>query len=198
MPVVGRAWVEANKERIARAAEYSLKRQGQRPPMILWVKPAGQYWGLTTKFAEIVEGLRHAFRDLPGGDGKIRVLLAGESVPEVFKNACDVTVHVPSRALAPDLEVLLVPGRLCVVLAQSPVESPQGFPIPMGVISFEPAVVRRAHEIVTTILSGPGVALLHCSGNGGTVFTDIDESLNCLPVDIGGTSGEDAPGRKVQ
>lgn len=181
--VVGRVWVDANRERLARAAEYSLRREGPRPPMIIWIKPAVPYWGFTTKFVEILDGLRHAFRDVPGGDGKLKVLLGGETVPEAFDQACDVTVRVPTRALAPDLEVLLVPGRVCVVLGHSPVEATRGFPIPMGIVSFEPAVVRRAHELVTSLLSGSGVAIQHCSGNSEGAFVDIDRALNCMPVD---------------
>jgi hypothetical protein len=181
--VVGRVWVDANRERLARAAEYSLRREGPRPAMIIWIKPAVANWGFTTKFVEILNGLRHAFQDVPGGNGKLKVLLAGEAVHDAFKHACDVTVRVPSRALAPDLEVLLVPGRLCVVLAHSPVETTRGFPIPMGIVSFEPAVVRRAHELATTLLSGPGVAIQHSSGNSEDAFADIDRALNCMPVD---------------
>ena len=181
--VVGRVWVDANRERLARAAEYSLRREGPRPPLIVWIKPAVPHWGCTTKFVEILDGLRHAFRDVPGADGKLRVLLAGETVPEAFAQACDVTVRVPSRSLAPDLEVLLVPGRLCVVLAHSPVETARSFPIPMGIVSFEPAVVRRAHELVTSLLSGPGVSVEHCNGSSEEAFADIDRALNCMPVD---------------
>lgn len=151
--------------------------------MIIWIKSAVANWGFTTKFVGILDGLRHAFRDVPEGDGKLKVLLAGETVSDAFKQACDVIVPVPSRALAPDLEVLLVPGRLCVVLAHSPVETTRGFPIPMGIVSFEPAVVRRAHELATSLLSAPGVAIQHCSGSREEAFADIDRALNCMPVD---------------
>lgn len=181
--VVGRIWVDANRERLVRATEYSLRREGPRPPMIIWIKPAVAHWGFTTKFVEILDGLRHAFQEVPGVEGKLRVLLAGEAVPEVFDRACDVTVRVPGGAFAPNLEVLLVPGRLCVVLAHSPVETDRGFPIPMGIVSFEPAVVRRAHELVTSLLSGPGMSIQHCSGSSEDSFADIDRALNCMPVD---------------
>lgn len=150
--------------------------------MIVWIKPRVPYWGCPTKFVEVLDGLRHAFRDLPG-DGKLKVLVAGETVPEAFEQACEVTVRVPSGALAPDLEVLLVPGRLCVVLAHSPVEAARGFPIPMGISSFEPAVVRRAHELATTLLSGHGVSIQHCSGGVEDAFADIDRALSCMPIE---------------
>ena len=181
--VVGRVWVDANRKRLVRAAEYSLRREGPYPRMMIWLKPAVVRWGFTMKFVEILDGLRHAFRDVPGGDEKLKVLLAGETIPDTFDQACDVTVRVPSRALAPNLEVLLVPGRLCVVLAHSPVETTRGFPIPMGIVSFEPAVVRRAHELATSLLSGSAVVIQQCRGSKEDAFADIDRALNCMPVD---------------
>jgi hypothetical protein len=183
VPVVGRAWVDANRERIARAADYSLRREGKRPPMIIWIKPSGRYWGMSTKFVEIVEGLRRAFGDPPGPDGGLRALLAGEQIPDVFKHVCDGRVHVPGRALAPDLEVLLVPGRLCVVLAQSPIEAAEGFPIPLGIISFEASVVARVHGLVTQLLTLPGVSPQDGWANREDMFRDIDLALDCLPTE---------------
>lgn len=53
----------------------------------------------------------------------------------------------------------------------------------MGIVSFEPAVVKRAHDLVTSLLSGSGVAVQQCSGSSEAAFGEIDHALNCMPVD---------------
>lgn len=44
------------------------------------------------------------------------------------------------------LEVLLVPRRMVAVTVHTPIGPERGFPVPLGVLSFEPDVVRRAHR----------------------------------------------------
>lgn len=183
VPVVGRVWVEANQQRLASAAKYSVGREGPPPPMIIWIKPTVPFWGRTTKFAEILDGLRHAFRDMPKVEATLKVVLAGENVPEALGQLCDHTVQVPSQALSPDLEILLVPGRLCVVLAHSPIEASRGYPIPMGIVSFEPAVVRRAQELCTSLLSGAQLPTENRGSTNDDVLEQLDRALSCMPVD---------------
>ena len=44
------------------------------------------------------------------------------------------------------LEILLVPGVAVAVLVHAPIESPRGYAVPLGLISFDEAVLQRAER----------------------------------------------------
>ena len=44
------------------------------------------------------------------------------------------------------LEILLVPQVAVAVLVHAPIKSPRGYAVPLGLVSFDEAVLRRAQQ----------------------------------------------------
>jgi hypothetical protein len=44
------------------------------------------------------------------------------------------------------LEILLVPGVAVAILVHAPIESPRGYAVPLGLVSFDEAVLQRAQQ----------------------------------------------------
>ncbi len=55
------------------------------------------------------------------------------------------------------LEILIVPQVAIAAIAHAPVETPRGFAVPLGFVSFDAEVLRRAEQYVLDNL-GPYVA----------------------------------------
>ncbi|QCG98129.1 hypothetical protein E6C67_31045 [Azospirillum sp. TSA2s] len=68
---------------------------------------------------------------------------------EVFEA---ILTHDGPSTIQPTFELLLVPSRLVAILVHAPM-SGNGYPIPMGAISVDPAVVERAHGLMQRLLT---------------------------------------------
>lgn len=177
--VVGRVWVDANSARLKVAAEYAAKRVGKRPSMILWLKPSVPLWGMTTRLPDLIAALRASFPVADESEPeRIQAVIVGDDLPKCFQNIFSAAVKVPRRSLPPGLEVLLVPGRLAFVLAHSPIGVSDGYPVPMGIATFDPVVVERVHQLLTEALSVLGVAPEYCEGDTKNLLEEIDAALD--------------------
>ena len=81
----------------------------------------------------------------------------------------------PEGTIPSSIEILLVPQRVVAVTVHAPVVEGRGFPIPIGFLSFEPTVVRRAHRYLETEL--PRQLSSHASAE----FLDIQPWIQWEP-----------------
>lgn len=78
--------------------------------------------------------------------------VAGEPARHVLE-AFDLTVSGADFGSGPTaIEVLVVPGLVAAVQVHAPIGAIQAFPVPLGVLSFDERVVRRAHETLLNYL----------------------------------------------
>lgn len=151
--VIGTVWTEVNRTRFASALKSALARGGKPPSMVFWLKPALPLWGMTTRLQDILGAVAKQFA--PEGDERapVRAVLVGdEEPPRRFSKAFNAVVKVPTRRLPRGLEVFLVPGRLAFVLLHTPIGVAEGYPVPLGIASFDPKVVERVHGIMTDVM----------------------------------------------
>lgn len=180
---MGRLWVDANRDRVHVAATYAAKVPLVRPGLMLWLKPSVPFWGMTTRVPELISNLRSTLA--PADDNRstpMRAVLVGDDLPKSFERIFNAIVRVPSRSMPRGLEILLVPGRLAFLLAHSPIGVEDGYPVPMGLASFDAEVVRRVHQVMTEVISAPGVSEESCDWQTESVLQEIDDALDASSV----------------
>jgi len=62
-------------------------------------------------------------------------------------------VELPSRSELPaTLEVLLIPSNVAAVLVHAPIGTSRGFPVPLGILSFDTGVVEKVASMLMRFL----------------------------------------------
>jgi hypothetical protein len=178
--VIGNIWTEANRIRLASALRSAGDRGLKPPTMVLWLRPSLPFWGMTARLPETLEAVVKHFAP---ADGEQRLplrsaLISDEDWPRLFTKAFNAIVDVPAHRLPQGLEVFLVPGRLAFVLVHTPIGIDEGFPIALGVASFDLKVVERVHAVVTDILSGAFSESLHCDWATDHLLDELDAALD--------------------
>jgi hypothetical protein len=177
--VLGHVWTDANRSRFASALEYAFARSGKACTMQIWLRPTLPTWGMTTRLQDTLAAVaRHSIRP----DAEIRdvraIMIGDEKPPRAFSHMFNAIVRVPARHLPPGLEIFLIPGRLAFIVLHTPVGTREGYPVPMGVMSFDPKVVERAHGIISDILAGAHPTPTHCDWQSTSILGEIDAALD--------------------
>ena len=108
---------------------------------------------VTRQFAERADVAATTIRSVMIGDDRSH---------SQFKHAFDCVLTVPPTGLPGGLEIFVVPGHLAYVAIHIPIKG-DGFPIPFGVLSFDPKLVVRAQSVLKRILSSQGATVRHCT-----------------------------------
>jgi hypothetical protein len=77
---------------------------------------------------------------------------------------------------------LLVPGHLASVSARTPIDCDEGYPIPLGIISFETEVVQRLHKVVFELLEGSRDMASYIDWESTSIVSDIESALRRGPA----------------
>ena len=151
--IVGALYQPENIERIATAIGYAKACAPKSDDVFLWAVPKQSAWGASRSFLELLETLAKEGVDIdPTGTKLERTpILVDEGKPQWrLIKAVPTTYCRPSTGAIPSsLEILLIPRRVAAVVVHAPIGEGRGFPVPLGILSFDAAIVRRVHGYLT-------------------------------------------------
>jgi hypothetical protein len=154
--IIGALYQPENIERFSTAIGYTKDRPHFQDDLFVWVVPNQSAWGASRSFLELVEILASEDRpiDQDGSRSRRNPVVIDEGKPQRhLSKAVSTTYCRPNNGAIPDsLEILLIPGRVAAAVVHAPITEGRGFPIPLGVLSFDEAVVRRVHEYLASQL----------------------------------------------
>jgi hypothetical protein len=151
--IIGALYQPENIERIATAIGYSNVRSPSKDDSFLWVVPKQSAWGASRSFLELHETLAKEGVEIDATGRKLErtPIVIDEGKPQWrLTRAVPTTYCRPSTGAIPSsLEVLLIPRRIAAVVVHTPIGEGRGFPVPLGILSFDAAIVRRVHQYLT-------------------------------------------------
>lgn len=150
----------------------------QPPAMQIWLRPGVPYWGMTTRLPDILGAVSRKFGQQEQDARAVRaIMIGGESASPGFKNVFNAVVEVADQDLPNGLEIFLVPGRVAYVALNTPIGHEEGYPIPIGIISFDPTVVAVAQATVLELLTTSYCKPAFCDWQSGDVLAEIEAAL---------------------
>jgi len=158
--------------------KYAATMSSRNPGMQIWLRPDVPYWGMTTRLPDILGAVVRKFGEGEQEPRAIRAIMIGSEGPSpAFKNVFNAFVEVADKDLPIGLEVFLVPGHVAYVALNTPIGHHEGYPIPVGIISFDPtvlaAVQKRVLDLVTTSYLKP----TFCDWQSADVLAEIEAAL---------------------
>jgi hypothetical protein len=154
--IFGTLWIERNLKKVLSAAlEHSAELPGMNDAPLIWLRPDIPFWGCSTKLDALVDEL--AKHLVPEGRMEPRdcVILAHDDRDSVwrFGDVFDVVCSLRSGRIPRNFELLLVPGRIFAALVHVPLNGSEGYPMPLGIVSFDQDLVRGVHELMSDIVA---------------------------------------------
>lgn len=151
VPIVGTLFTEANRERLRKALDYARAKTTSPPGLVVWQTPALPRWGSTRRLPQTIEMIQQLTGD--AGREPTSVAMAIDKAPWHLVHSFDAVVG--SRAIDLGLgamEILLVPNQLASVIVHTAVGQRDSYPVPLGIISFDPIVVDRTTSLLNDLL----------------------------------------------
>ena len=151
--IVGSLYLPENTKRIISAIGHSNNRIEGEDNSYLWVYPGQNFWGAS----RALEGLSETLKS----EGVVQVnqnelkerdplVIGCGKPPRHLKKHFDRIFDRPDNGSIPSsLEIMLIPQRFAAITVNTSVPETRGYPVPLGFISFDPAVVRRVHQYLS-------------------------------------------------
>ncbi|SOZ36080.1 conserved hypothetical protein [Cupriavidus neocaledonicus] len=147
--IVGPLYSPENIERIRNALEYSSDPGSDgRAGDPVWVVPGSPVWGASRALLTLLDSVAQACYPGSVASKTAIAVLRDRSQKHLRKAFNQVVIRSDDGEIPSSLEILLVPHRVVAVVVNAPIGLGRGFPVPLGVLSFEQEVVRRAHEFL--------------------------------------------------
>lgn len=151
--IVGALYQPENIERIKSAIGYAKDRSAFGNDAFVWVVPKQSAWGAARSFLELLEVLTKEGVEIDATGRKLEraAVLIEEGKPQwrLIKSPFAPYCRPSTGAIPSSLEILLVPGKIAAVVVHAPVTEDRGFPIPLGILTFDAPIVRRVHRYLT-------------------------------------------------
>lgn len=155
-PIVGSLLLPENRRRFFDVLGYGSRQQTIAPRFVLWLAPQVPFWNATSVLDETVTGIctywNEQHVDTPT-DAVTSICLTERRPPRYLEKAFDVISATDQRRFPGPLEVLLVPQVAVAAVVHAPIGAPRGFGVPLGIVSFDPAVLERTAQYVLGHLS---------------------------------------------
>lgn len=155
--IIGPLYLPDNRKRISAALNSAAPRGQGFDDSIFWVVPIQGTWGASRALGTFLDGVKDdAIAQADGAAVSERSLfaIAYDRPPRhltiTFQN---VLLRPNNGSLPATLEIMLVPQRIVAVTVHAPLVEGRGFPIPVGILSFDPNVVRRTHRYLEAQLA---------------------------------------------
>lgn len=179
---VGHLWTQRNRIRFASAVKYALSNSAGAPPYQFWLRPSIPYWGITKRLSAITEAVRNQFLESSEDIPLIHSIMIGDDRrSDLFKHACDGCISLPDYALPAAIEAFLVPNHIAYVAVNAPMDSEEGYPIPLGILTFDPASVTKVQRFLETILESRVAYESHCSWRPNGLMDEVRAWLRKSP-----------------
>lgn len=172
---VGHLWTHRNRVRFASALKYALTTSSCIPPYQFWLRPSIPYWGTTKLLSGISEAVYNQFAEREENAQPVRsVMIGDERKGDLFKYACDACIYVPDYVLPAGMEAFVVPDHLAYVAVSTPIDNEEGYPIPLGILTFDPLAVAKVEKFVATILDNRLAHEGHCSWHPAGLMEELN------------------------
>ena len=104
-------------------------------------------------------------------------MIGSEGPSPAFKNIFNALVEVADEDLPIGLEVFLVPGYVAYVALNTPIGHDEGYPIPVGIISFDPTVLATVQKRVLDLVTTSYLKPTFCDWQSVDVLAEIEAAL---------------------
>ncbi|CAG4890804.1 hypothetical protein [Paraburkholderia gardini] len=152
VPLLGTLFTPANNERLHNAVRYALERSANKPLIveIQWIVPEVR-WGHTRVLPATLNSIERLLFPEPSGDAEPQrvsaTAITRNPLPRYLAEAFDHHQFLAEQAaIAPAVEVFIIPDLVCAVLVHAPIKANNGIPVPLGFLSFDASVVQRVAE----------------------------------------------------
>jgi hypothetical protein len=155
-PIAGSLLISDNRKRFIDVLDYGGRAHPTAPHLMLWLTPLVQCWGATTLVDETIAGIRARWSGQREGEQARSfksICLSPPRPPRYLEKAFDFVCVGDYRQFPGPLEILLVPHVAAAVVVHAPIETARGYPVPLGFVSFDQAVLRRAEQYMLENLS---------------------------------------------
>jgi len=154
--IVGALYQPENIERIKTAIGYVKDRPACGNEPFLWVVPKKASWGAARSLIDLLEVLAKEEVEIDGTGRKLErtAILIEEGKPQwrLLKTSYTPYCRPNTGAIPSSLEILLIPAKIAAVVVHAPVTDGPGFPIPLGVLTFDTQIVHRVHQYLVNQL----------------------------------------------
>jgi hypothetical protein len=151
VPVAGSLFTEGNVRRLFEALRYALERRKHRPQASFWLIPQVTGWGATRVLPDVLDQMDRLIGINAGDEEEFpqtrsTAFLAGRPSRHLSE-AFDMVIAGTGFIGVPlAIEMLVVPGLLAAVMVHAPIGAIETVPVPLGILSFDDRVVRRAQD----------------------------------------------------
>jgi hypothetical protein len=186
--IVGALYQPENIERITTAIGYTKERVVGKDDAFVWVIPNQATWGSSRSFQGLLDKLTKegAPSDSSGKTAeRTPVVIDCEKPAWHLVKALPATYIKPKNGAIPSsLEILLIPRRITAITVHAPITESRGFPVPLGILSFDEAIIRRVHQYLAAQL--PQKVTKYGMEDGFALRNSLD-----WPVDAGAQESSD-------
>ena len=160
--VIGPLFLPDNRKRLSAALNLAGPRSTGDDGRLVWTIPTQGTWGASRALETLLESVKgEAVSQLEGTPPQLReaYVIACGKPPRYLAKAFDkVLIRPDNGALPGSLEIMLIPQRIVAVTIHAALGDGRGFPVPLGVMSYDSKVVRRAHQYLESQLPSQLVA----------------------------------------
>lgn len=151
IPLVGSLLLEDNLQRFLSILDYGAANATAAPERIKVVAPQARHWGATTQ----LRGLLSLIKEKTGVTGGVETasetvttcIFAG-SPPRYIEEIFDEVVASHEVRFPRALEIYLVPSIAMAAIVHAPIGASTGNTVPLGIASFDPAVLERCEQYI--------------------------------------------------
>ncbi len=148
IPLVGSILNRENIRKVTEVLAYGL-RPPHRSSVLLWAAPMMPAWGATRLLPELLRQLKGQMKESPGSEGIDAIaavgLITGKATHYV-ERAFDHVATCNTPQFPRTLELLVIPNVMAAAAVHAPIGAGRGFPTPLGFMSYDPIVIRRAQD----------------------------------------------------
>jgi hypothetical protein len=136
--------------------DYGLYEKQELPDVILSVAPQIPNWAATTVQREILSEIKRRIGQEPSGtDHDIRsICFFSGKAPRYLGCTFDEIRTSRLGEFPGAMEILVVPHVAAFVIVHAPVGAADGYPVPLGIDSFDPDAVYRVNVYVSEHTAG--------------------------------------------
>jgi hypothetical protein len=117
-------------------------------------------------------------------------MISEESPSSAFNQVFNSVINVAPRDLPGGIEVYLIPAHVAYVALHTPIGHEEGYPIPLGILSFDPKVITQVHNGLSAMLTTSYAVTKHCDWPSKDVLAEIEAAL-VVPENKEPASGSD-------
>lgn len=153
--IYGTLWTKRNFAKIVSALQYVPEGADEKLSPLVWLRPSIDSWGCSSKLPDLVESLATdpEFADIKYQIGTVLIANDDRESSWRFSDVFDVVTTLQEKKTPQNFEMLLIPQRVFAALVYVPLSDGEGYPIPMGIVSFDPAFLSAAHELMADIVA---------------------------------------------